>query len=166
MFPAKKEKPEWETLLYAFDWQPGLTVTFKDLSTVLQRDFLSSRGVIYKLEKELVREKGLVLRAIRNVGYQTIHPEDNKDVAIHHGKKARKQVKMSKHIITHTRPEDLSPEGREIMEIMYTNFSKLEHQMKFFTRRTERVEKKVSDQQMELAELRKQVFEIQQQLKK
>ena len=151
MFKAKKDKAVWETIYESFNWQPGLEVSNQELHNIAGSGF---KSFIPWVKKAIRESQGLVLKAVRGFGYQIISPEENIGAAKHHGRKARKQVKIANSIINHTDLKKLTPETRNLMEILAMNMSRLEHQMQFIVKRQVRVEQRTDSHAQEIATMK------------
>lgn len=88
-FAPKGDRAEWrliyDKLLSHADF--GDVITYAELSEVLDRDFLSDRGPIYKARRHLATARRRWVEVVPGVGYRVIHANE-------HGKMAERRVKF------------------------------------------------------------------------
>ena len=164
MFESRQQRAEWEMIYEKFNWEPGNLITFYELSEILGRNFLNCRTPIYRVKKEITANHGLVLKSERMVGYSVINPEENREMAIYHGKKGKRQINKANFIIRNTDLNKLSSEGRILMEILDNNISRLSHQMAFLGRRqtaaVQRVDQRVDNHAQDIADMKNRLAEL------
>jgi hypothetical protein len=163
MFEPKGEKPEWLMVFDAIkDRQDGAVVRYEELQHILGRDVREGRSPIYRATKELERERGVTLRAVKNRGYLLCLPEQNLPIAYDRVKRSRRQVAKGVHTIANTRRSKLSPEDAQKADNM-TQWLKIElRRLKISQRRLERnLEREATERKERDAELESKIHDMQ-----
>ncbi len=95
-FQTKGDRPEWQIVYdHLRTLNVGDTVTYATLDRLLGRDFTPDRSPIYRATKQLEADDRRTLANVPNVGYRVVTAVEHEDLARHHHKKSRRQMKRA-----------------------------------------------------------------------
>jgi hypothetical protein len=103
-FAPKGEKPEWLMIYEALlaNAEPGTIVTYAELEALLNREFATNRGPLYRARQELGELRKHWLESVPNVGYRVIEPTEHVRISATHRRKSRRQVGMAIRVLEST----------------------------------------------------------------
>lgn len=152
-FEPKGDVAEWK-LIYDLisDLNVGDIVTYDELTEVLGRDFLRSRGPFHKANKELLANEKRGLLNVKNKGYRVVSAAEHESAAKDQHRYAKRRLRKSKHWLANTDRSELPPEVAERFDRLE---STLDRQIDFTRRldqRVQRVEKALEASRSEQAD--------------
>lgn len=96
LFTPKGDVAEWRMVADALDaLDIGDVLTYDDLTTLLDRDFIANRKPIYAATEWLERERHRTVDNVANVGYRIVEATEHLDLGKRHHKKARRQMRRT-----------------------------------------------------------------------
>lgn len=95
-FRPKADRAEWRMVyddLATLD--AGDVITYERLDEILGRPFIDGRGPIYRATRELEKVNRRTMTAVANVGYRVVTATEHEDLARHHHRKSRRQIRKA-----------------------------------------------------------------------
>lgn len=122
--------PEWRRLLESTEELavPGRFFSFEELSELAGIDIRTSRGrsQLVKFRKHLLVERELWLENDLNKGYRIVEAKEHHRCAIGQLRRARRRIRMSAAIVSHTRLADLTDEQRKANADILVRLARIE----------------------------------------
>lgn len=95
-FRPKADRAEWRMVfddLTTLD--VGDVITYERLDEILGRPFIDGRGPIYRATREMEKVNRRTMTAVPNVGYRVVDATEHEDLARHHHRKSRRQIRKA-----------------------------------------------------------------------
>ena len=144
MFETKGDVAEWQMVYDDIKAKEvGDVITYDDLSSLLDRDFLTGRSPIYKATKTLEATDHRTLANVANVGYRVVSPPEHEVLARQHHKKGRRQLSRAFGRIHSADRTKLSPEDSERFDRIEENLSRQRDMIRRIETRAARTETRV-----------------------
>lgn len=117
MFQPKGDKPYWEMIYnHLVDLSVGDIITFDDIEDLTGAPLNNSRSAVLKARKELLKDTGKYLKAVRGEGYKVVSGLNIMDISKNRHRSANRQVKAADFETAHINPVELDPEERQKLQ--------------------------------------------------
>lgn len=110
---------EWKTLYGHLKKVPlGTVVTYRTISTLLDRPFEENRSPVYRAIKELEANDRRTLVNVRGEGYRVAEPDEHEKLARRHIRSSHRQLTKAKGKTSSAPRQGLSPEARRRLDAL------------------------------------------------
>jgi hypothetical protein len=158
-FAPKGEVAQWRAIYRLFqNAEVGATVTYQVMADVLALHPVKDRARIQAAARQAARKflqvDDRAVEVIPNEGYRLASAERQIPLAGAQVERAARVLDKGKDLTVHVRLDELSPEGRNIVQAMSLGFTQVAEYARQMTRRMEDHENRLSDVEAELQRLR------------
>lgn len=166
-FQTAGERPKWELVKDELNrLDIGDIITYDQLDAILECDFRTNRGPLYKAANEWGTERKRALRPVPNVGYRVVDAFEHEAIARQHQKKSRRALGRSKRVIENADRSRLSDEQRVKFDVIEMNISRMEEVQRRMARRLTRVETTTAEAAQQTAATSERVKRLEDALKR
>ncbi len=145
-------RPKWEIVKDELDsLDVGDVITYDRLSVLLDCEFQTNRGPLYKAANEWGSERKRALRPVTNVGYRVVDAFEHEAISKQYQKRSRRSLSRSRRVVENADRSRLTDEQRTKFDTIELNLGRLEEVQRRMVRRITRVESATTAAQQETA---------------
>jgi len=157
-FGPKGEVAQWRTIYRLFQQAAvGDTVGYEEMAEALDLDPVAERHRVQaaarKAATNLLKVDDRAVEVVPNEGYRLVPAERQIPLAGQQVERAARVLDKGKDLTVHVRLDELSPEGRGIVQAMSLGFAQVAEYARQMTRRMEDHENRLADIETELKRL-------------